>query len=952
MATTSSKPAAEQAAAAAMFSYAQAAKGRSQTSSGQSGSNNGGSDSTGTQKDAQSSPTTPAPSVNGAGQSEAGDHVAETNGSADKAVTGESTSDTPAEARSSATSPTFGSASTATLPKEEDVSSAPNTAGDSAWEKQSQRSAVAEKPAEATENKKGKKSKKAKEAEKAAEKEAEREREEEKLRSLVAAPMPSVNIWKQRSEAQAAAKGKVSSPQQAPAESVASNSSPRSAESKRKGKSLGAEDADRVAGAGQNGSIKDSSVKGQKKGPDGAVRGRDEAAPKRVSPRGERNKEDRSAGSQALPPVEDAVSWPTPETALEEEKRKAQEKVEKDERDDNVPSKPRAKKEWVAVAYTPSAVFNTPLPARGGRSGVRGGSRGARETGGRGGHPATGGVSGEKGANGTIPAGADNRERSRHGSSVGRSSSLPPPSDKRGSSGAPAKEQQKSVASGHADKSQDVSMPKNEQHDEPHSRRASVATQTDESAVLGSEQRHSRGEQGYRSEQTLAESHAHPRPNGSERKSESDFRPSEYFKPAGGYVQGQPRADGRPERGRPSRGARGGGHGPFAHGQHPQQAFANGHVQSPNGYPVRANGDQYSPPLQQAPYGAQYGGPTRGGRGGPRGQPLQNGAMFGRFLPNGAGPHHMGPPGGHEFQQGMAGQPFSPYIDQFSVLSMVSMQLEYYFSIDNLCKDVFLRKHMDSQGFVFLNFIATFKRVQQLTQDLELIRYACQNSTTIEIYQGPDGVDRLRRREGWQQWVMPIEERDESVRNDGPTYVPRPSHQRPQHMDAQMQLQMQSAGSPQAFSPNGTENGYRPYPAFTGPPGVNGLTNGDHSGSDTTLSAAVADFSPSLPPLNGAQHVDAETTFSDDAVSKLTIVFKASRSRVPFHNASSRTFSNGSIDGRSIAQEMQDTEKRQDRSQTSGTSSTEAYVDPGDSASYARQLLTLLEQISPGGPKT
>ncbi|OCK78937.1 hypothetical protein K432DRAFT_279072, partial [Lepidopterella palustris CBS 459.81] len=44
---------------------------------------------------------------------------------------------------------------------------------------------------------------------------------------------------------------------------------------------------------------------------------------------------------------------------------------------------------------------------------------------------------------------------------------------------------------------------------------------------------------------------------------------------------------------------------------------------------------------------------------------------------------------------------------------------EYYFSVDNLCKDMFLRKRMDSKGFVLLSVIAEFNRIKQLTPDIE-----------------------------------------------------------------------------------------------------------------------------------------------------------------------------------------------------------------------------------------
>lgn len=274
--------------------------------------------------------------------------------------------------------------------------------------------------------------------------------------------------------------------------------------------------------------------------------------------------------------------------------------------------------------------------------------------------------------------------------------------------------------------------------------------------------------------------------------------------------------------------------------------------------------------------------------------------------------------------QPMSAVPFNPYMDQYSVLAMVTMQLEYYFSIDNLCKDVFLRKHMDSQGFVFLTFIAGFKRIQALTQDFELLRYASQECENIEIIRGEDGIDRLRRKEGWEKWVLAKEERDESVRHDGPvSYYRQGPPQRTQHMPP-MVMQGHPAVSPPVFSPNGIESTFRPYgngasmaPIFNG--------NGVNYAPETPLSAAVPDFSPGLLPLNSMPDpLELETTFTDEEVAHLTLVFATQKGndnfkpKVPFHSPSSRTFSNGSIDGRSIAEEIQD-DVRQGRTLTNGS---------------------------------
>jgi la-related protein 1 len=79
---------------------------------------------------------------------------------------------------------------------------------------------------------------------------------------------------------------------------------------------------------------------------------------------------------------------------------------------------------------------------------------------------------------------------------------------------------------------------------------------------------------------------------------------------------------------------------------------------------------------------------------------------------------------------------------------------EYFFSVDNLLKDVFLRKYMDNKGFVLLSVVAAFKSIQQLTQDMGVIRSVCKESSVIEIKTGPGGVDRIRCKENWKRWVL------------------------------------------------------------------------------------------------------------------------------------------------------------------------------------------------------
>nr|PNR50940.1 hypothetical protein PHYPA_010126 [Physcomitrium patens] len=94
---------------------------------------------------------------------------------------------------------------------------------------------------------------------------------------------------------------------------------------------------------------------------------------------------------------------------------------------------------------------------------------------------------------------------------------------------------------------------------------------------------------------------------------------------------------------------------------------------------------------------------------------------------------------------GGAGQSSAP-----PLRAMLVKQIEYYFSMDNLCKDIFLRSKMDSDGFIPINVIANFNRVRQLTEDASLILDALQNSSLVEVK-----GDKLRKRDDWATWLLP-----------------------------------------------------------------------------------------------------------------------------------------------------------------------------------------------------
>lgn len=99
-------------------------------------------------------------------------------------------------------------------------------------------------------------------------------------------------------------------------------------------------------------------------------------------------------------------------------------------------------------------------------------------------------------------------------------------------------------------------------------------------------------------------------------------------------------------------------------------------------------------------------------------------------------------------------------ISQDQLLLAVQQQIEYYFSIQNLVKDVFLRSKMNEEGWIPLHVIASFNRVRMLTPDLAMIMEALSDSSSVEL--SPDSL-LIRPKQGHQQWVLPAAQRDASA---------------------------------------------------------------------------------------------------------------------------------------------------------------------------------------------
>ncbi|KAI1443958.1 hypothetical protein F5Y02DRAFT_188040 [Annulohypoxylon stygium] len=661
-------------------------------------------------------------------------------------------------------------------------------------------------PADTSDNKKPRKGKKSK----AAEKESEQEQAQDKKENvalkveLAEAPMPTVNIWAQRQE-ERAAKLKATPPTTTQSHvsnttsSIQTNgaSNPPLQDYKPKNSHNDGTDAT----SAQN---RPSSGGGRPPKKDfDQSRSNGNQGSRRTAPRGARaiNGEDKSSSESLGPIASNTSSWPTPETAATGLKAQFNSgKSDKDQKEESGPSKPRQKKEWTHMDFVPTVNFETPMPTRGSRGGRSGGSRGGRDTAAR----------GSRGDNAPTDRTQDN------GVTPG-GVAVALPASKRGSV--------------------DVSASR-----KLHAQGAGRLGEAPSAVSKGDATKQSLAD----SANGIATQHTAARTTGSTQRAD-EVKPSQPPRDNGFHLQSQGNVS-RNER--PRGGARGrGGHSITNGVGHTSSQYNQG---SPAfSYQATANPRQPSLPYATGyppmPYGnafpVQSAGPQHRSRPSSGNNRSQGGSRHqARGAYPGAGiPYDPTAVYPHNNNQ------FNPYSDPNHLLSGVLSQVEYYFSIDNLCKDWYLRKFMDSQGFVPLNIIAGFKRMQEIAADWQLIRIACDNSPHIEYVITDDGQDKVRRREQWQPWVLAMHMRHPAAQNDGPTSF-RPFES---HMAYWPQMFAYSV-SPM-FSPTGTESHFSHYVngnGVTSP--TNSGVNGHHRSADSQLSATVPEFSPTGNPATEA----------------------------------------------------------------------------------------------------
>ncbi|CAN6443153.1 unnamed protein product [Victoria cruziana] len=78
-------------------------------------------------------------------------------------------------------------------------------------------------------------------------------------------------------------------------------------------------------------------------------------------------------------------------------------------------------------------------------------------------------------------------------------------------------------------------------------------------------------------------------------------------------------------------------------------------------------------------------------------------------------------------------------------------QIEYYFSAENLSKDMFMRSVIDKEGWVPIKIIAGFRRVVAMTGDIEVVIDALKESSQVELR-----GNMMRKSKDWDKFLGPL----------------------------------------------------------------------------------------------------------------------------------------------------------------------------------------------------
>ena len=607
---------------------------------------------------------------------------------------------------STPSSPDCGVTSISTLPKEEDLFSTAIASSDSTWEKLSQGSQNGSKQNE----------------------KADSEKEvngnvflDEDMQippdppPLKDAPPPAVNFWQQRKEAQdAKAKAaKLSNNFKPPVSAGESNGlfpgtlkpSEIAVEQKKKanqGQVQGAKEYSNIAlGAA---SAKDNSRLGEHrgKGEEFLNKGNHKVSqimyPEKITA--------AATVPPPPPPPGDAMSWPTPDSAQDEWKKKAQERAEKADKEKSPVSKFHGKEKWIPVPHVPTPKFSTPLPTarRGGRA-----PRGGRDGGPRGGsinHNL------EKSSLGPDVSSTTNdlftNDRAKFDPNTPKTLSGAAKT-KRASSAGPAtgRDQHKNsdmvIVDRH--KESDSALQKGYQQNGLETRGSSASVQNDrrgDSSQPGPHHRNSREpstkavqssyDRNDRHSNATEDNFLNSRSASSEWRSEAPSRAPDFGRDFHNPVIGRDRGEGRQERNRGGHRSRAtANHGfvnsTFSNGQAPTNGPIAQHQYTPAAHPTKSHSHHERHNSQTfnhnyAPFQSQ----NRSFRSGSRSQSIAHPSSYGRFGPGPQSSANHHPPhiqtdlaNAYGYQPGsqgiMSAHPFNAYAEQYKIIGMVTTQM-------------------------------------------------------------------------------------------------------------------------------------------------------------------------------------------------------------------------------------------------------------------------------------
>jgi la-related protein 1 len=225
---------------------------------------------------------------------------------------------------------------------------------------------------------------------------------------------------------------------------------------------------------------------------------------------------------------------------------------------------------------------------------------------------------------------------------------------------------------------------------------------------------------------------------------------------------------------------------------------------------------------------------------------------------------------------------------------------------------------MDSDGYVRLSFLMGFARVQLHTKDINVLRDACLQSHEIMLTVGVDDY-YVRKQDGWENWVLREEGRDESARRNQSDW----------HIDPRQRRVHGSAITPPGEMSPSAE------PFFPGAPIVGSMyfpqtmSAYGYIAPPSVFSPTVPEFSPSSNQeiiTNMAVHSHATDECPDAEIDTLIVVVKRSTTgETPSPEAApTRNISNGGSDLAGITVRLQESKLTNGGSHDERTNGTDS----------------------------